>query len=343
MCGASRCRRSPPHRRRRFGLAATAALVLGLAAPASALAHLRTGTIAVDYRASVVVPATRAYSVRIDQADHTLELSASPAHVVTVLGYLSEPMIRLDRDGTWVNAASPTALAAGLVPRRRASSGPDVIWTLRARRHAVAWRDSRAQQLPSGIDRSTWAIPLIVDGHATFLRGVLTRYPAPGLIAWALLLAGLLGFGLWLVFLRRLEVTRAAAVGCAALGAAVCPVLALGFALDTDASPGTWIEAFNEIVFIAVGVALLARGRGGLRAGAAVGLGLISLAVGLLDSPVFLHPVVLSLLPGSVARLLVVLAAGGGVVTIGLGGLGFADLLRASLEDVAAEPGRARA
>ena len=161
------------------------------------------------------------------------------------------------------------------------------------------WRDSRVAQLPAGVDRSPWAIPLVVDGRASFLRGELTRYPAPGVIGWGLLLAGVLAFGAWLVFLRRLEVTRAAALACAALGGAVCPVLALGFALDADSSPGTWIEGFNEIVFVAVGVALLVRGRGGLRAGAAVGLGLVSLAVGLLDSPVFVHPVVLSLLPGS--------------------------------------------
>jgi hypothetical protein len=184
---------------------------------------------------------------------------------------------------------------------------------------------------------------MIVDGHATALRGELVRYPSPMLILWGLLLAGLLGWGMWLGFRRRLEVTRAAAVGCALLGAVVCPVLALGFALDGNASPGTWIEGFNEIVFVAVGVALLARGRDGLRAGAAVGLGLVSLAVGLLDSPVFLHPVVLSLLPGGVTRLLVVIAAGAGLVAIGLGGFGYSDLLRASIEDVAAAPGRARA
>lgn len=335
-------RRSPPHRRRML-VAAVAALAASLCAPAAASAHLRTGTIAVDYSASVAAPTTAAYAAEIDQADHALELSASRAHVVTVLGYLGEPMVRLDRDGAWVNAASPTALAVGLLPRVAVSSGPGVSWIRHSRAPTVTWRDSRVQQLPAGVDHSAFAIPMLVDGHATALRGRLVRYPSPMLITWGLLLAGLLGFGIWLVFLRRLEVTRAAAVACAALGAVVCPVLALGFALDGDSSPGTWIEGFNEIVFVAVGLALLVRGRDGLRAGAAVGLGLVSLAVGLLDSPVFLHPVVLSLLPGAVTRLLVVVAAGAGVVAIALGGFGFADQLRASIEDVAAGPGRARA
>ena len=77
---------------------------------------------------------------------------------------------------------------------------------------------------------------------------------------------------------------------------------------------------------------MLFRGREPLRAGAAIGLGLVSLAVALLDSPVFVHPVVLSLLPGALTRLLVVVAAGAGLVAIGLGGVGYADLLPSGLE-----------
>jgi hypothetical protein len=318
-----------------------AAFAAALGVPAAASAHLRTGTIAVDYRASVVAPMTSAYSARIAQADHTLTLATSRDHVVVVLGYLDEPMIRLDRDGTWINATSPTALAAGLLARAQVSAATGERWILHTRRDSVSWRDSRAQQLPTGVRQSGWAIPLIVDGHHGTLHGSLARYPPPALALWLLLLAGVLAGGVGLVRLRRLEITRAAALGCAALGGLVSAVLALGFALDGDASPGTWIEGFNEIVFVAVGVAALARGHAGVRAGAAVGLGLVSLAVGLLDSPVLLHPIVLSLLPGALTRLLVVIAAGAGLAAIGLGGLGFADLLRAALEDVTAGPNRA--
>ena len=85
-------------------------------------------------------------------------------------------------------------------------------------------------------------------------------------------------------------------------------------------------------MFVGVGLAVLVRGREPLRAGAAIGLGLVSLAVGLLDSAVFVHPVVLSLLPGALTRLLVVIAAGAGLVAIGLGGVGYADLLPSGLE-----------
>ena len=71
MCGAGLAdarRRCPAHRGRLFGLAAAVVLSLALGAPASALAHLRTGTIAVDYRASVTVPAKLTLSIRPHRA-----------------------------------------------------------------------------------------------------------------------------------------------------------------------------------------------------------------------------------------------------------------------------------
>jgi hypothetical protein len=302
---------------------------VGLAWPSAALAHVRAGTIAVDYRASISAPHTAAYTAEVGQSDHSLRLTLAAGHAVIVLGYLGEPMVRLDASGVGINAASPTAVAVGLLAKTRAISAPAPSWRLRAAQRSIVWLDARAQQLPAGVHASAWAVPLIVDGHRAALRGQLRRYPAPSLLVWALLLAGLITAGVRLVLLARLDLTRAAALGCAALGAAVCPVLALGFALDANASPGTWIEAFNEIVFVAVGLAVLFRGREPLRAGAAIGLGLVSLAVGLLDSAVFVHPVVLSLLPGALTRLLVVIAAGAGLVALGLGGVGYADLLPA--------------
>lgn len=321
---------------------AVVAFIAVLAWPSAALGHVRAGTIAVDYRASLIAPGGAAYTAQIDQVDHSLRVTGARAHTVVVLGYLDEPMARLDDAGVWVNAASPTALAVGLVPKRDVVAGTRPRWRRRGGGRTVAWRDSRAQQLPAGVSRGDWAVPLLVDGHAAALRGALQRYPAPSLIGWGLLLAGLLAGGAWLVARRRLELTRAAAMGCAALGAAVCLVLALAFALDGDASPGTWIEGFNEIVFVAVGVAVLVRGHAALRAGAAIGLGLVSLAVGLLDSAVFAHPIVLSLLPGALTRTLVVIAAGTGLVAIGLGAVGFAEMLHEHPGAIAGSRGPAR-
>lgn len=85
------------------------ALVL-LAIPAAAGAHLRSGTVAVDYRVSVLNPDTAAYSAQIFQSDRALSVTVKPGHVVVLLGYLGEPVFRLDAVGLGLNAASPTAV-----------------------------------------------------------------------------------------------------------------------------------------------------------------------------------------------------------------------------------------
>ena len=225
------------HRARSLGgwcIALAAALLsVGFAWPSAALAHVRTGTIAVDYRASISAPRTAAYTAEIGQSDHSLRLTLAPGHAVIVLGYLGEPMARLDAAGVAINAASPTAVAVGLLAKARAVDGATPSWMLRAAQRSVTWRDARAQQLPAGVRDSSWAVALIVDGHRGALRGQLRRYPAPSLWVWALLLAGLLTAGIRLVALARVDLTRAAALGCAALGAVVC------FGARARASPST--------------------------------------------------------------------------------------------------------
>jgi hypothetical protein len=59
--------------------------------------------------------------------------------------------------------------------------------------------------------------------------------------------------------------------------------------------------------------------------GGAVGVGLVSLAVGLLDGAVLLHPIVLAVLPGTAVRLAVAIAVGGGLGAGVLGCLHYAD------------------
>ena len=86
---------------------AVAAVVLAFAVtPATASAHLRSGTVAVDYLAGVISPNAPAYAAVIYQSDHGLSLTIKPGHTVTVLGYLGEPAFRLDRAG--LSVKSPT-------------------------------------------------------------------------------------------------------------------------------------------------------------------------------------------------------------------------------------------
>jgi hypothetical protein len=97
-------------------------------------------------------------------------------------------------------------------------------------------------------------------------------------------------------------------------------VTAVGFALDDYASPGTWIASLDELVFVAVGFGVLAWGPRSAQAPAAIGLGLLCAAVGISKGAVFLHPIVLSSLPGTAARLFVALAVGAGFAATVLGG-----------------------
>ncbi len=88
-----------------------------LFAPGTAQAHLRTGRVAVDYRAAVNPlhpPLAGAVNVRIFRSDLAIRLRAIGGHRVIVLGYFGEPFIRLGPDGAWVNGASLTASGTGL-------------------------------------------------------------------------------------------------------------------------------------------------------------------------------------------------------------------------------------
>jgi hypothetical protein len=299
-------------------LVAVAAVAI-LANPAAADAHLRTGTVAVDYRATVLTPDTSAYAARIYQSDRGLSLTLKPGHVVVVLGYLGEPMFRLDASGLWVNAASPTAVVAGLLTKGQRSDASTPRWRLERGRDSAVWHDTRLKGLPPGLDHGAWSVPLIVDGRRRLLEGYLTRFPAPSLLLWLGGLASLLGAGASPLLLRQRELVRAGAIGCAFTAAAASVLIALVFALDTYASAGTWIEGLDEIAFLAVGLGVLLRGPENLHVGAAIGTGLVAMAVGLSKGAIFIHPIVLAILPGTVTRLLAVAAIGAGLAAAVLG------------------------
>ena len=305
--------------------AALLAALGSLAIPAPAQAHLRSGTVAVDYRATVSAPRTAAYTVRIYQSDHGLNLTITPGHAVAMSGYLGEPVFRVDRTGLWVNAASPTALVVGLVKKDQRVAAAGTHWRLYRGRTSVAWHDSRVQRLPAGVNRGAWSIPLTVDGRPARLTGELVRFARPSLALWLALMlcVGALGAVPWL--LHRRDLVPRVAKGLAIVAAAAAIVVELALAFDAYASPGTWIEAVDSIVFLVVGLGVLFRGPENLRMGGAVGVGLVSLAVGLLDGAVLLHPIVLAVLPGTAVRLAVAIAVGGGLGAGVLGCLHYAD------------------
>jgi hypothetical protein len=69
-----------------IGATALAALLL----PPAATAHLRSGTLAVDYRARVTQPRSSPdapFTVSIYTSDRAVRLSVRVGHTVSVLGY----------------------------------------------------------------------------------------------------------------------------------------------------------------------------------------------------------------------------------------------------------------
>ncbi len=153
----------------------------------------------------------------------------------------------------------------------------------------------------------------MVDGRHAVLQGVLRRFPAPELWPWALTLAVLMLAGVMPVLLGRRDLGDVMAIGAAAVVACAAVAIMVGFSLDAYASPGTWIEAVNTLACIAVGVGVLVAGPRRWHAAAAGGVGALGLAIGLLEGAVFLHPIVLSVLPSEVMRILDVVAIGAGL------------------------------
>jgi hypothetical protein len=322
----ARVRRMPG---RGLVLALLAALAAGAAAAPDASAHLRSGTLAVDYRVSLRDASAPAYDARIYQSDHGLTLTVRPGHVVVLVGYLGEPVFRLDGRGLSINAASPTAVAVRLLGKQAAVDASVPVWRTQAGRRTATWHDARAQGLPSGVSSGIWRVPLIVDGRHIRLEGELRRYGRPLVWVWLVVLALWLAAGGALLTTGRLPGQRAAAV-FALMGAAAATLTTIGFALDAYASPGTWILSFDAIAFLVAGVAVLLRGPEHLRAVGAIGTGLVALAIGLFTIPVFLHPIVLSTLPGTLTRVLAAATIGSGLDAAALGGRLYTDRAAAS-------------
>src|SRR5919204_5337511 len=125
-------------------------VLAALAAPATASAHIRTGSVAVDYRVRVF-PTRLPLTAHVYLGDRAVRISVRPGHSVTVFGYGGEPFLRIDDAGVTI-LNSPTAAALRLTPRHK-------------RGRSFVWHDARVRGLPPEIDRGGWAIPPLVRGR----------------------------------------------------------------------------------------------------------------------------------------------------------------------------------
>src|SRR6266487_3580535 len=164
------------------------AILAMLATPAVANAHLRSDVVAVDYRATVT-PQNGPFAAHLYETDRALRLVVTHGHSVIVLGYLGEPLLRIDDRGAAVNAASPSEPSAGLLKKSQLASSKTVAWHGLSNRGAVTRHDSRLRGLPTGVRRAVWTIPLLVDGRRGRLHGELLRFPQPTLWPWLVLAA----------------------------------------------------------------------------------------------------------------------------------------------------------
>lgn len=291
-----------------------AASLIAVVAPPGAAAHLRSGVIAVDYRAHLAMPPPKlgtALAARIYQSDLAIRLEVRDGHSIVVLGYLGEPFLRVDQHGVAVNASSPTAASAKLLAKSERLGGSQVVWRERKGRHSVVWHDARTRSPPHGIGTTNWTIPLVVDGRRASLSGSTERVGRPRVWPWVVALGLVVGVLLAAVAAdhRRKGRLGQVATGAALIAIAAMTASAVGFATDRYASGFTWFVAADELVLAAVGVAILTRGPGSARRGSAAGLGLLALLGSGLGGGALFHGVVLSALPASVAR---------GAVAVGL-------------------------
>lgn len=269
---------------------ALAAGVAALVFPSVAAAHLRSGTVAVDYEARIAKAPGGPVSVGVYQSDRALHVSIARGHSLVVYGYLGEPLLRIGREGNAVAATSPTAAAAKLTTHGR----------------SAVWHDVRTNS-------ARWTVPIAVDGRRMSIDGTTEKLPHPAVWPWLLLLAALGVVGL-----------RASPAILGVVASAAGIVVAVVFAVDSYASAGTWIQSVDEIFFAAVGFGVLRWGPPVARLPAALWLSLVGLAIGLSKIQVFLHAVVLAVLPGDAVRVLVAAAVAAGLTGTAAGCVAYA-------------------
>lgn len=176
-------------------LAMAASLLVVGAAPAGAHAG---GAEATNHRAELLglEPDVDGVSVRLVDDGTRIELDAGE-HEVVVVGYESEPYLRIDGRGVFENRRSPATYLNrsldGDTPPTDADADADPEWVRVASATTARWHD-HALHVPPGQragarTESRWARPLEIDGAAVELRGRIVTAPAPSRLPWLLVAA----------------------------------------------------------------------------------------------------------------------------------------------------------
>jgi len=276
-------------------------VVATLAVPASASAHARSATVALDYRLKLdrSTRSLPAVSVAILDGDRALRIGARGVTVV-VRGNLGEPMLRIGPHGAFVNRASITAVAERLTKLShgwtRVSSGP-----------SFTWHEHRLAPPPFGGATGPVArfeIPVTIDGRGDTIGGTFVRYARPSIWPWvvtAVLFAAAVAVA---VRLRRPVTTG---LGTAAGLAALVSLIAFS-AADAPTGRVAWLQIVLGIGLGIVVCGVLVRSREPRRSQLAGLLGAVAAALSLGSLGAFRHGVVVSLLSATASRALLALA-----------------------------------
>jgi hypothetical protein len=278
-----RSRRGPPWGARlsRAGSVALAGLLLMVGGAGPAQAHM-IGIVgrASNYQTDVrdVTTSVPGLTVRVLQAGNQLELINRSRQEVVVLGYRSEPYLRVGPTGVYENRRSPSAYAnrfanvptripAGLDPAappdwRRIRNQPDAVW----HDHRTHWSgpDPPAVAADRGhrqVVVPNWQIPLRLGQRTALIQGDIVWVPGPSPWPWALLAVAAFavmlaaGWRRWYGLLTLLAVAAVAADAFHTVGAfaaSTAPVLPKAY--SSSISVCAWAAAV-------VAVWLLRRGR----------------------------------------------------------------------------------
>ena len=283
-----------------------------LAVPASASAHPKSATVALDYRlvldrATGVLPGV---SVRILDGDRDLRIGVRHGSL-TVLGDLDEAMLRIGATGTWVNQASVTAQAARL-------TGVGHGWR-RIGGSTFTWHDHRLAPPPYDGGRTgtvaRFTIPATLNGSRVTIGGAFVRYRRPSPWAWLGAAALVVAAAIVATRLRpKVRSPLALVLGTLAGLAALTAFVTFGVA-DAPNGQAAWVQLGLGVVLAVVVAVALVRLEGERRivlaglVGAAAAVGNLGTLGG------FRHGVVVSVLPGAASRTVCALAVAAGVAS----------------------------
>ena len=277
----------------------------------------------VRSRVTELAPRTTGVRAEILGGDSFLQLEVDRGREVVVLGYESEPYLRVRPEGTVeVNDRSPARwvnddrLGSAAVPDTAdASAAPD--WRVIGEGGKVAWHDHRTHWMaptrpdPPAVD---WTVPILVDGQAVTVHGRYAYVPPPSPWPWWAGVAAAAALTLWLGWSRSSG--AAAAVGVAGLLAGVVGLALLR--LPGGGAPG--VSAVTLGALAVVGSVVAWRWPGRAVAGAFLAGGGAALVVyGLSRVDVLDHAVLVTALPAWLDRASVAVAIGVGAGAVVLG------------------------